>query len=166
MESCRERVSWPALLTIGSGVCIMASRTTDIFELQSGAVTVDLPVKLSWGALLLAVLETVCVFYVSAAKLGLAVAAATIATSGWATMLHKDIFRIPMLALASLAATFNLFLVWRARSLMNAPAAAWRRRTPTRRERWRVRVVAGLSVLTLLLTAAEVSIHMHHLHHS
>ena len=150
---------------IGSGVmeCIMASRTAGISELQSGIEATELPVKRCWGAFLLAAVEAVCVFYVSAAKLGLAVAAATIATSGWATLLHRDIFRIPMLTLASMTAAFNFFLLWRARSLMNAPAAAWRRRTPTLRERWRTRIVVAVSLLTLLLAAAEVAIH--HSHH-
>ncbi|HKD82409.1 MAG TPA: hypothetical protein VKH81_22160 [Candidatus Angelobacter sp.] len=142
----------------------MATRTAGISESLSGVEATQPSVKRCWGAFLLAAIEAVCVFYVSAAKLGLAVAAATIATSGWATVLHRDVFRIPMLALASLAAACNLFLVWRARSLMNAPAAAWRRRTPTLRERWRTRTVVAVSLLTLLLAAAEVVIH--HLHQS
>ncbi|MBZ5509032.1 MAG: hypothetical protein LAO78_26530 [Acidobacteriia bacterium] len=143
----------------------MASQTAEISELQEAVNTEanDLTVKQGWGAFFMAVIEAVCVFYVSAGKLGLIVASTSLAASGWATFLHRDVFRIPVLAMASIGAVLNLFLLWRAHALRNAPAAAWRRRPLSRRERWRTGRVIALSLATLTITTAEVWIH-HVLH--
>jgi hypothetical protein len=121
--------------------------------------------KQSGGAFLLAAVEAVCVFYIAAAKSGLVLAAAGIAASGWATVLHRDIFRIPVLTIAAGGALLNLYLLWHTQKLRNASSAAWRRRPLTRSERWRIGAVLLLSLMTMLVTAAEICIHRA-LHHS
>lgn len=145
----------------------MASQTAEVSEVQNtfNAEAIDLTVKRGWGAFSLAVIEAVCVFYVSAGKLGLIVASTSIAASGWATILHRDCFRIPMLAIASTGAILNLFLLWRAQSFRNASSAAWRRRPMSRRELYKTNRVIALSLATLIITIAEVWIH-HVLHGS
>src|SRR6266852_5268391 len=74
----------------------------------------DMPVKRSVGAFILALFEAVCVVYMSAAKAGYAIAAAAVASGAWATVLHRDIIRIPILTLSSAAALANIFLLWKA----------------------------------------------------
>src|SRR5437588_5572114 len=97
----------------------------------------QIPVKRSWGAFLLAIIEAVCVIAVTAARTGTALSSVLGSVTGWALFLHRDIFRIPALLLALSGSVFNLFLLRRAHRLRNAPAAMWRRKPLTIRERWR-----------------------------
>jgi hypothetical protein len=124
-----------------------------------------LPVKQSWGAFALATIEAVCVFYVGASQAGLLVGSVAAGAVGVARFIHRDIFRLPILFAAVLGAAFNLYLVWNAQRLRNAPAAAWRKRPLTGRERWRIGMVVGLSVLTFAIAAWEVLLHRR-LHHT
>jgi len=113
----------------------------------------------SWGALLLAILEALCVFSVGMARAGIVLGAASATAVNWANFFHRDIFRIPILVLAVAGAGFNLYLLWNGHRLRNAPAAAWRKRPLTTVERWKIGVVFCLSILTLVTAAAEVYYH-------
>jgi DNA-binding transcriptional LysR family regulator len=123
-----------------------------------------LPVKRSWAALLLTFIEAVCVFSVAAAKAGVLLGSAAAIATGWSVSLHRDAIRIPVLLVAMTGAGFNLYLIWKRRRLRNSPAAAWRKRALPKRERLRTGVVLWLSVLTLILGAAEIYFHrlLHH----
>jgi len=123
-----------------------------------------LPVKRSWTVLLLAFIEAVCVFSVAAAKAGILLGSAAAVATGWSVSLHRDSIRIPVLLVAFTGAGFNLYLIWKRRRLRNSPAAAWRKRPLTKRERLRTGLVLWLSVLTLILGAAEIYFHriLHH----
>lgn len=123
-----------------------------------------LPVKRSWAVLLLAFIEAVCVFSVAAAKAGILLGSAAAIATGWSVSLHRDSIRIPVLLVAMTGAAFNLYLIWKRRRLRNSPAAAWRKRALTKRERLRTGIVLWLSVLTLILGAAEIYFHrlLHH----
>jgi sterol desaturase/sphingolipid hydroxylase (fatty acid hydroxylase superfamily) len=153
-----------------SGVASMASRTTGVSDLKNmtstaSASRAEVSVKQSGFTFLLAVVEAVCVFYVAAAKSGFVLLSASIAASGWATVLHKDVFRIPILTVALAGSLLSVYLLWHAHRLRTAPAAAWRRRPLTRKERWRIGTVLSLSLMTMLVTVAEIWIHRI-LHHS
>ncbi|HWX53449.1 MAG TPA: hypothetical protein VN176_02535 [Verrucomicrobiae bacterium] len=122
------------------------------------------PLGRSWGVLALAVLEALCVFSVAIARAGIVLGASSAAAVGWANFFHRDIFRLPVLFLAIAGALFNLYLLWNARRLRNAPAAAWRKRPLTRRESWRIGLVFTLSLVTLATAATEIYFHraIHH----
>jgi hypothetical protein len=60
-----------------------------------------------------------------------------------------------MMALALIGAVLNLYLLWNARRLRNRPAAQWRRIPLSARKKASERLQLILSVLTLLLLAAE-----------
>jgi hypothetical protein len=126
---------------------------------------VQIPVKRSWGAFLLAIVEAVCVIAVTAARTGTALSSVLGSVTGWALFLHRDIFRIPALLLAIIGSIFNLFLLRRAYRLRNAPAAMWRKKPLTVKERWRISLVFTLSVLTLMAAGSEIYFHRL-LHHS
>src|SRR5260370_50105 len=68
---------------------------------------------------------------------------------------HQDAIRIPMMILAFLGAVINLFVIWKVRNLRNKPAAQWRQQPVTRKKLNSERFQIALSVLTLLLLAAE-----------
>lgn len=124
----------------------------------------EAPMGRSWTALILAVVEAVCVFAVMAAKAGLLVGSVAIFVAGWAKYLHRDLFRIPALLLAILGAGFNVYLVWRFFNLRNKPAAAWRKKSLTVRAKWRIGIVLALAFVTLAVALAEIHFHrsLHH----
>ncbi len=113
----------------------------------------------SWAALVIAVLQAVCFFSVAAARAGIVLGASSAVIAGWSGFFHRDIFRIPMLLLAIAGSAFNLFLLWNARRLRQTPAAAWRKRPLTQRERLRIGFVLCLSLLTLAMAATEIYFH-------
>ena len=117
------------------------------------------PMTRSWGAFLLATVEAACLFVVTAGRSGILLSSITTSITGWLAFVHRDAFRIPALLLASAGSMLNLHILWRAHRLRNAPAAAWRKKQLTRRDRWRIGIVLSLSVLTLLTAAGEVYFH-------
>jgi sterol desaturase/sphingolipid hydroxylase (fatty acid hydroxylase superfamily) len=121
--------------------------------------SMTLPVGRSWGAFVLATVEAVCVFYVGAAQAGLLVGSFAAGALGVANFIHREIFRVPILLAAIVGAALNLYLMWNAQRLRNAPAAAWRKRPLTGRERWRIGLVLGLSLATFAIAAGEIVLH-------
>ena len=122
---------------------------------------------LTVGSLGLAIIQGVCATAVFLSGIGTvlgfsSVVAATAA--GPATGLHANKFRIPMLALAGLGALVNLVLLWNAERIRRNPAARWRMRPLTRRERWEKWIQLSASIVTLLLIAGELLAHplFHH----
>jgi len=123
------------------------------------------PVGRSWGALALTVVESICVFAVGAAQTGVLAGSVAVGSTGVASFIHREIFRVPILLAAIVVAALNLYLLWNARRLRNAPAAAWRKRPLTSRERFRIGLVLGLSLATLAIAAWEIVLHRR-LHHT
>jgi len=135
-------------------------QATGALELQD-----HVPLKRSWGAFLLATVEALCLFVVTAGRTGIALSTISASVTGWVTFLHRDIFRIPALLLAIVGSMLNFWILWRSHRLRNAPSAAWRMRPLTTKERWRIGVVLALSALTLFTAGFEI--HFHRLsHHS
>lgn len=144
------------------------SRLTDT-EIAQASLALErnnsIPLKQSWGAFLLAIVEAVCVFVVAAGKAGIALSSISATAAGSAALwVHRDSFRIPALLLAIMGSLLNLFLLWRFQRLRNAPAAAWRKKQLSSRQRWRIGLVLALSLATLLTAGAEIYFHrvLHH----
>jgi hypothetical protein len=119
------------------------------------------------GSLGLAIIQGVCATAVFVSGISTALGLSTVAAAtaaGPATGLHANRFRIPMLAIAGFGAVVNLVLLWNAERIRRNPAARWRMRPLTRKERWEKRIRLGASVLTLLLIAGELLAHpmFHH----
>src|SRR5882724_415879 len=73
----------------------------DVHHNESSTVLAEpvrVPMKRAWGGFIMAAIEAVCVFYIAAAKAGLVLVSANIAAGVWASVVHQDIFRIPLLA--------------------------------------------------------------------
>lgn len=135
-------------------------QATKALEQQS-----QVPLKRSWGAFLLAFIEAACVFVVTAGRSGILLSSISASVTGWIAFLHRPAFRIPFLLLAVIGSMLNLFILWRAHRLRNAPAAAWRKKPLTGKDRWRIGMVLALSILTLVTAASEIYFHRV-LHHS
>ena len=75
--------------------------------------------------------------------------------------IHGEAVRIPMIILATAGSLINLYVIWRIRSLRSRPASSWRVEpaTPEKLRAETIQIV--LAVLTLLLVAIEVALHLY-----
>jgi hypothetical protein len=123
---------------------------------------------LTWSSLIIAVLQSLCtaVLAVSGIRvlIGLTALAAAAGSSAPAKGYHSDAIRIPMMAMALLGSLLNLYLVWHIRRLRHRPAARWRLAPVSAKKLASERLQIILSILTLLLLAAEWITHplLHH----
>lgn len=114
---------------------------------------------LSWSGIVFAILQSACtaVIAISGVRvaIGLSALAAAAGIPAPAHGFHQDVIRIPMMALAFLGSVVNLHVVWKVRHLRSNPAAQWRQRPVTKKKLNSERLQIVLSLLTLLLLAAE-----------
>jgi heme/copper-type cytochrome/quinol oxidase subunit 2 len=118
---------------------------------------------LGWTAMLFALLQSLCtaVFAVSGVRvaIGLSALAAVSGVYAPAKGWHQDAIRIPMLVAATIGAVLNLAVIVWIRYLRNRPAAQWRRREPTAKEKRSERLQILLAIVTLVLVALEMWTH-------
>jgi hypothetical protein len=114
---------------------------------------------LNWSAIAFAILQSACtaVIAISGVRvaIGLSALAAAAGIHAPARGFHQDAIRIPMMALALLGSVINLYVVWKVRHLRSKPAAQWRQQPVTKKKLNSERFQIALSILTLLLLAAE-----------
>jgi hypothetical protein len=114
---------------------------------------------INWSSIVFAILQSACtaVIAISGVRvaIGLSALAAAAGIHAPAHGFHQDAIRIPMMVLAFLGAVVNLFVIWKVRSLRSKPAAQWRLQSLTKKKLNSERFQIALSVLTLLLLAAE-----------
>jgi hypothetical protein len=114
---------------------------------------------ISWSSIVFAILQSACtaVMLISGVRvaIGLTALAAAAGIHAPAHGFHQDAIRIPMMALAFLGAVLNFFVIWKVRSLRSRPASQWRQQPVTKKKLNSERFQIALSILTLLLLAAE-----------
>jgi hypothetical protein len=114
-----------------------------------------------------AVLQSVCTFALAASGLrvfiGVGAMLFSLVTSAPVQSFHSDIIRLPMLVFSVLGACVNLGLLWQVRRLRRRPAAQWRVRPLTRKQKRLEALQLWLSIATLLLVLAEEISH-HRIH--
>ncbi len=117
------------------------------------------PKLLNWSGIVFAVLQSACTAVIAISGLRVAIGISALAAAAGihapAHGFHQDAIRIPMMTLAFLGATLNLFVIWKVRSLRSKPAAQWRQQPVTKKKLNSERFQIALSILTLLLLAAE-----------
>jgi len=117
---------------------------------------------LAWGSFALAAAESICVAAVGLSGMRVALGLTSLLAAGAggpARGLHSEAIRIPLLTLGALGALISLLLLWNEERLRRNPAAAWRMRPLTPKQRRRRWFQLGLAILTLLLVAAELITH-------
>jgi len=118
---------------------------------------------LNWSGILFALLQSACTAVIAISgfrvAIGLSALAAAAGIHAPARGFHQDAIRIPMMALALAGSLVNLFVIWKIRKLRNKPAAQWRVQPVTKKKLNSERFQIALSILTLLLLAAEWIIH-------
>jgi hypothetical protein len=114
---------------------------------------------INWTGLVFALLQSACtaVIAISGVRvaIGLSALAAAAGIHAPAHGFHQNAIRIPMMVLALLGAVINLFVIWKVRRLRSRPASQWRQQAVTKKKLNSERFQIALSVLTLLLLAAE-----------
>jgi hypothetical protein len=120
----------------------------------------------SWvggASLLVALLQSLCtaVLTISGIRvaIGLSALAAASGVYAPATGWHQDAIRIPMLILATLGAVVNLAVLGWIWYLRSRPAAQWRRKELTSKQKRSERLQVVLAVITLLLVGLETWTH-------
>jgi hypothetical protein len=68
---------------------------------------------------------------------------------------HHPIYRIPMMVIALGGSVLNLYFIWRIRSLRARPASQWRMAPVTPKQLRSENFQVALSIITLVLIAAE-----------
>jgi hypothetical protein len=123
---------------------------------------------LGWSSFVFAFLQSACTFVLATSSIrvliGLGSLAAAAGTDAPAKGFHQDAIRIPMMIFALAGTLFNLYAVWRVRSLRRRPASQWRVQPVTPKQKRSEWLQIALSILTLILLAAEWSTHsmLHH----
>jgi hypothetical protein len=114
---------------------------------------------LNWSGIVFAILQSACtaVIAISGVRvaIGLSALAAAAGIHAPAHGFHQDAIRIPMMLFAFLGAVVNLYVVWKVRRLRSRPASQWRQQPVTQKKLNSERFQIALSILTLLLLAAE-----------
>jgi hypothetical protein len=123
----------------------------------------------SGTSLLLAILQSICTAFltINGIRLAIGLTAFVLAGSllGPLRWFHQDAIRIPMLWIAAAGAAVDLLVLWWTRHLRMQPAAQWRRRELSGRERRSCAFQLTLAVLTLTLVSTEAWTH-HRIHGS
>jgi hypothetical protein len=109
-------------------------------------------------------LQSACtaVMALSGLRLIIGIGTLALAASGVRLLasIHGDAIRIPMEILAIVGSAFNLYVIWRIRSLRARPSSQWRVGPVTPEKRRAELLQIGLGILTLLLVAAEWAAHI------
>ncbi len=92
--------------------------------------------------------------------IGLSALAAAAGVHHPARGFHEDAIRIPMMLIAVIGSVVNLYVIWRIRSLRARPAAQWRARPISAREKRGEVIQVVLAIVTLILVVAEYVTHL------
>lgn len=118
---------------------------------------------LSGTSLLFAMAQSLCTAVLTVSGIRVAIGLSALAAAsgiyaparGW----HQDAIRIPMLILATVGALVNLALVYWIRHLRSRPAAQWRKRELTTKEKRSEKLQIAMAILTLVLVGLETWTH-------
>jgi hypothetical protein len=114
---------------------------------------------LNWSGIVFALLQSACTAVIAISGLRVAIGLSALAAAAGihapAHGFHQDAIRIPMMVLALLGAVLNLYVMGKVRRLRSRPASQWRQQPVTKKKLNSERFQIALSVLTLLLLAAE-----------
>jgi hypothetical protein len=118
---------------------------------------------INWSALFFAVLQSVCSAFIALNGVRLLVGVGAFAAASGALKLadrmHIDAIRIPMMLLALAGSLLNLVVLWQVWRLRKRPASAWRQTAVPNRKLASEWLQFTLSILTLVLLAAEFVAH-------
>ena len=114
---------------------------------------------LGWSGILFAILQSACTAVIAISGVRVAIGLSALAAAAGihhpARGFHQDAIRIPMMLFALFGSVVNLFVLWKIRSLRGKPASQWRQKPVSAKKLTSERFQIALSILTLILLAAE-----------
>ena len=123
----------------------------------------------NYSGIFFAVLQSACSAVIALSGVRLLIGVGSLAFAGAALRLadriHLDVIRLPMMFLALVGSAANLLALRRVWSLRRRTASAWRQQPLTLRKKRAERIQFAVSVLTILILAAETAAHRHLFHH-
>jgi hypothetical protein len=123
---------------------------------------------IAWSSFFFALLQSICTTVVAINGLRVAIGIGSLALSTGAgaalVRFHTDSIRIPMIVIALLGSLLNLAILMNVRHLRNRPAAQWRRKPLSPKEKRTERAQLVLSVVTLVLIGIEEYLHLSRTH--
>ncbi len=148
------------------------NRTLDASAPPQEQVAEQMTTRFKWvgcSSLLFAIVQSICTIFVALSGLRLLLGAAAFSAAIGAMQIvdkiHADAIRVPMVMFALAGALFNLVALWQVRRLRGRASSAWRQKAVSRDKFASERVQLVLSLLTLLLLAAESFYHLRITHH-
>ena len=118
---------------------------------------------LGWSGILFAILQSACTAVIAISGVRVAIGLSALAAAAGihhpARGFHQDAIRIPMMVFALFGSLINLFVIGKIRSLRSKPASQWRQKPVSAKKLTSERFQIALSILTLILLAAEWIIH-------
>jgi len=118
---------------------------------------------INWSALFFAVLQSACSAFIALNGvrflIGVGAFAAASGALKLADRMHIDAVRIPMMLLALTGSVLNLVVLWQVWRLRRRPASAWRQTAVPKQKLTSEWLQFTLSILTLVLLAAEFVAH-------
>jgi hypothetical protein len=121
------------------------------------------------SALALAFLQAVCPAFIALGAVRVAVGLGALALAAGTRLAirgyHQDLVRMPMMILALVGATLNLFVIWQIRRLRARPASQWRLSPVSPKTIRSERVQIVLALLTYVFLATEEITHLKVHHH-
>src|SRR5712691_12265654 len=121
------------------------------------------PRLINWSAFLFAILQSVCSAFIALNGVRLLIGVGAFAAASGALKLadrmHIAAIRIPLMLLALVGSVLNLVVLWQVWRLRRRPASSWRQSPVPKQKLASEWLQLILSVLTLLLLAAEFVAH-------
>jgi hypothetical protein len=156
------------LVHLPGGEIKLSEEDTRIVTEHTGVPALKRQRQGSWliglTSLIFILLQSVCTAVMAISGLRLLIGLGSLAAAsflpGFVFSFHSDKIRIPMMLIAVLGSTLNLYVVRRIRSLRARPASQWRAQPVTAKQRRSETIQIVLSILTLLLVVAETLTHL------
>jgi hypothetical protein len=124
---------------------------------------------IAWSSFFFALLQSICgaIVAINGLRLAIGIGSLALSTGAGAAMvgLHTDAIRVPMIVVALLGSLLNLAILMHVRHLRKRPAAQWRQKPLSQRQRRAELAQLILSLATLILIGVEEYLHLG-FHHS
>ena len=124
---------------------------------------------IAWSSFFFALLQSICgaIVAINGFRLAIGIGSLALSTGAGAALVrfHADSIRVPMVVIALLGSLLNLAILMHVRHLRHRPAAQWRQKPLSVRQKRSELAQLVLSLATLVLLGVEEYLHLS-LHHS
>jgi|SRR5579859_3305353 len=123
---------------------------------------------IAWSSFFFALLQSICgaIVAINGLRIAIGIGALVLSSGAGAAMVrfHTDAIRLPMIVIALLGSLLNLAILMHVRHLRNRPAAQWRQKplSPKQKRSEFAQLVLSLSTLALIVVEEYFHLTLHH----